>query len=235
MELTPLAWLLVVLVLILGFLAGYFKFKPQVPPLLNGGKSIESGHEFTIPDTGGTLYFVEATPVANAPSREAAPRTGEDAIESKKVGAASRPPPTPTTRPNKFQIQLPKQIPPREIKFRNVPTEEYEPLFLKDGTENPKVPNPGHKRVRRIIIKLDAKDTEGKKVEYFYPMMTTVWNYTDEDVDYAGGDPTRLRRFYNDGIEWIELGMPKDALDTKKKTLTAFVASFSGCGGGSDR
>lgn len=205
MELTPFAWLLVIVALILGFLAGYFKFKPQVPPLIKSepitSDRDEKLNRITIPATGGTVNFLDAT--------------------------------IPT--PNIFQIQLPEQIPPREITFRNVDKTKYEPLFKNGEANRNAPPNPGNKRVHRIIIKLEATDAEGKKVEYFYPMMTTVWNYTDEDVDYAGGDPTRLRRFYNDGIEWIELGMPKDALDTKKKTLTAFVASFSGCGGGSDR
>jgi hypothetical protein len=220
MELTPLAWLLVVLALILGFLVAYFRFKPQVPPLLNGGKSIKLGESFNIPDTGGTLNFDDASPFTNGPSRESAPRTGGDAIESKKVGAASQPSPAPTG--NKFQIQLPKQIPPRAIKFTNVKL---------DNWSLSSVPNPGHKRVRRVIIKLTAEDEKGP-VEYFYPMMTTVWNYTKEDVDHAGGDPNTLRRFYHNTREWIELGMPKNALDTKNQTLTAFVATFSSCGGG---
>ncbi len=194
MELTPFAWLLVVLALILGFLAGYFKFKPQVPPLMNSEPITtdpRKGNSITIPATGGSVKFSDQ-------------------------------------KGNEFQIQLPEQIPPREITFTNL--EKFEPLLV-DGKPNPKVPNPGNKRVGRIIIKLEATDANGP-VEDFYPMMTTIWKYTPEDVQYARGDPKNLCRFYHNGKEWIELAMPQDAVNTSDQTVTAFVVSFSSCGGG---
>ncbi len=180
MELTPSAWLLVIIALVLGFLAGYFRFKPKSPPLLYGGKRFGRDEEVKIPAKGGTAYFVD--------------ELGE-----------------------KFQVMLPEQTPPREITFTNV---ELIPLD--------KLPNPDKKPVHRIIIHLKARDANGE-VERFHPMMTTISKYTEEDLGYVDGDPKRLRRYYNDRIEWIELGMPKDAVNTKNQTVTAFVASFSSC------
>jgi hypothetical protein len=109
MEITPIAWLLVLLALILGFLVGFFRFKPEVPPILNDGISIKSGASFTIPASGGSLNFEDATTTNN--------------IDTPRV----------------FQIQLPKQIPPRAITFTNVTL----PLSERDAK---KKPNPGKRR-----------------------------------------------------------------------------------------
>lgn len=182
MEFTTSAWLLVILALILGFLAGYFKFKPQVPPVRHKGRKFTTGEEVRVPaKKGGTVSFED--------------ELGEE-----------------------FQVRLPEQIPPREITFTRV---KLIPLA--------ELPNPDNKPVHRIIIHLKAKDANGE-VGRFHPMMTTISKYTEEDLGYVDGDPKRLRRFYNDGIEWIELGMPKDAVDTKNRTVTAYVTSFSSCG-----
>lgn len=115
---------------------------------------------------------------------------------------------------NEFQVQLPQQTRAREITFTSL-----KPRPLSE------VPDP---RVYRILMHLTATDAEGK-VDTFDPYMTTIAKYIDTDLEKVKGDPNRLRRYYYYGTTWRQLAMPVGARDTKKKTLTAYVGTFSSC------
>ncbi len=184
MELTPIAWLLVIVALILGFLVGYFRFKPQVPPLLYGGKRFRVGEDKPkIPATGGTVNF-------------------EDAYG------------------NEFQVQLPRQTRAREITFTS---SQPEPL------DDPKLKNPTGEKVYRILMHLTATDAKGE-VRHFDPYVTTIAKYIPDDLAKVGGDVDGLIRLRHDGEAWRRLPMPVKSRDTKQKTLTAYVESFSSIG-----
>ncbi len=187
MELTPFAWLLVIVALILGFLAGYFKFKPQVPPLLYGGKRFkvwkEGEDKPKIPATGGTVNF-------------------EDAFGEL------------------FVVQVPQQIRPREITFTSLP-----PRPLSDLLRPPRGIT-----VYRNLIRLTATDADGNEVDHFDPYMTTIAKYIPGDLAKVDGNVNRLVRVRHDGEAWRLLPMPVKSRNTKQRTLTAYVGSFSDCG-----
>lgn len=61
MELTPLAWLLVIITLILGYLIRYYLAKPSVLELINPGTRIHVGESIKVPAKGGTVNFEDAS------------------------------------------------------------------------------------------------------------------------------------------------------------------------------
>lgn len=64
-------------------------------------------------------------------------------------------------------------------------------------------------------------------MNHFDPYMTTIAKYNADDLAKVGGDVNELIRLFHDGEAWRRMPMPEGSRDTKNKTLTALIGSFS--------